>query len=143
MSSDLSAYYPPAGIHHYPANSVVGVVSAERAKDLVDALKADGAVDNEIGVLPPERRDDFEIPAEGGGVRGAVKRLVADSGGTLDLMNALRDDLLPGRVVVSVHIDRGDESPDRTAETFWRFGASQVNYLTHFTIEQMQKKTPD
>ncbi len=140
--SDLSLYYPPPGTHHYPVDSVVGVVSEDQTSPLIEELKLNGATDDEIGMLTPDRRDDFDIPAEGGGVRGTLKRLVADSGGTLDLMNALRDDMLPGRLIVSVRIGRDDGLRDRAAETFWRFGASQVNYLARFTIERMQKKSP-
>jgi len=138
-SGDLATYNPPAGKLHYPANSVVGVVGANQALALLAALTAAGSTDDKMHVILPARRDDFDVPVTGGGVRGAAKRVVADLGGTLDLVKALRDGLQPGRSLVQVRVSRDAEARARTAATFWRFGGTQVHYLTHFSIERMQR----
>lgn len=142
MSSDLSIYYPPPGTIRYPENTIVGVVDTDDAPALIQDLKTDGATDDEIGVLTPDRRDDFEIPVEGGGIKATVKRMMADSGGDLDVVKSLRDELRPGRVLVRVKIDNDAASRDRTADSFWRHGGRRVQHLTRFRIEQMQKPTP-
>ena len=139
MIDTLSSYDPPAGKLHYPANGVVGTVDADRVHLLVASLRAGGADDGGIDVITPDRRDDFDIPLAGGGVVGVVKRLAADTGGTLDLVKLLHDDLATGRVLVQVRVDR--EIADSTAETFWRFGGTHVHYLTRFSIERLQGNT--
>lgn len=136
MSSDLSVYDPPQGTIHYPDNNIVGVVDTDQALALTNDLKTDGATGDEIGVLTPERRDDFAVPIEGGGLSGTMQRMVAGSGGELDLVGSLRDGLRPGRVLIRATIGGDAESRHRTAETFWR----HVHHLTRFKIELMRQQ---
>jgi hypothetical protein len=96
-----------------------------------------GIADDAIWVLTDDRRDDFELPVEGGGLRGTVQRAVHSLGYELDLLRALRDELQPGRVLVRVD-DMGDaELRKKVAEAYWRHGGSHVSYLSRFTIEDM------
>lgn len=143
MSSELTAYYPPAGTLHYPTDSVLGAVNLDRAVELIDALKALGIADDGIMVLTDDRRDDFSLPVDGGGVRGAVKRALADMGGDLDLLRAVRDELRPDRGLVRADLNGNSYLRSRVADAYWRHGGSNVNYLSQITIETMRQALPD
>ena len=80
----------------------MGAVDTGSAPALLDALNELGIADDAIWVLTDDRRDDFELPVEGGGLRGTVQRAIHSMGYELDLLRALRDELRPGRVLVRV-----------------------------------------
>ena len=137
MSRDLAQHYHPPGTVHRPENAVVGAINSGSAPALLGALNARGIADDAIWVLTDDRRDDFELSVEGGGLRGTVQRAVHSMGYELDVLRALRDELRPGRLLVRVDGMGDREIRRKVAEAYWQNGGSHVSYLSRFTIEDM------
>jgi hypothetical protein len=137
-SGDLSRYEAPAGELDYPIDCVIGIVPVEHVAGLIDAARAEGVDDDAVRIVPPDRRDDFAVQLRGGGVKGAVRRLISSTGGDLDLITALIRDLQPGRLAVAIRVgDHDDGLKDRIATAFQQHRGIHVNYLGKRAIETL------
>ncbi len=137
-TGDLSRYATPPGELDYPIDCIVAIVPENQAPALIDAVKAEGISDDEIQIITPDRRDDFAVQLQGGGVKGAIRRFVSSTGGDLDFVTAIIQDLQPGRLGMRVDVGDDKDLKNRVAVAFRQHQGIHVAYLSRQAIE-----TPD
>ena len=136
-TGDLSRYEPPSGGLHYPADSVIGIVPVEQAQPLIDAVRAAGAGEDAIIVVPAGRRDDLAAELKAGGVRGFVNRLTASTGGDLDVARVIERDLQPGRVALATNVGNDEALRYRVGDAYRQHQAIHVNFMGRHAIESL------
>ena len=136
-TGDLSRYEPPPGELNYPTDCVIGIVPVERARELIDAVRAAGAGEDAITVVPADRRDDLASPLRASGVRGFVNRLTASTGGDLDVATVIERDLQPGRVGLATNVGNDEALRYRVGDAYRQHQATHVNYMGRHAIESL------
>ncbi len=136
-TGDLSRYAAAPGGIDYPIDCIVAIVPDNQGPALIDAVKAEGISDDAIQVITPDRRDDFAVQLRGGGVKGAIRRFVSSTGGDLDFITAITQDLQPGRL--GIRVDAGDDEDlkNRVAAAFRQHQGIHVAFLSRQAIETL------
>lgn len=80
---------------------------------------------------------DFQLKLEGGGVKGFMERLVSSTGGDLDFVTQIHQDLQPGRVAIRVRVGKDTDARDRVAKQFQAHHGLDVSFLDRRAIEHL------
>lgn len=120
----------------YPQDKVLGSVDPLAVDDLIKALTDAGFSSDRITVTDAADMEGIETPLNQTGLGGFISRFLLSIGDDLRRLELLREELLAGRVLVSVKLNE-DEPNDRAAAILRDHGARHVADFGQWTIESL------